>query len=256
MDSLSRHMKGLSLKRPKKAIGIHGLTLGLGQMGLRSTWNLPKIKQVALENKRKFFIAAHGGYSETIKKFTVPEGVFIIFLATAATFYYHPRFNDPVSEFMTKRSNIRLLLQGEINDENLPFYLKGWKTRFYGPGDTCKDVHLELFDKEAHGMGIHNLPFVSKNQIMEIAGIWNGYKTNLSDIVNKVKGVYFVACCRKTGPSRPHPIYTTIGAYRGDLNTRETDKSASQTLLKRRALNSPIVRSAKKRRVSSVPRTN
>jgi len=244
------------MESPKKASGIHGLTIGLGQMGLRSTWNLPKIKQVALENKRKFLIAAHGGYSETIKKFSVPEGVFIIFLATAATFYYHPRFNDPVSEFMTKRSNIRLLLQGKINDEKLPFYLKGWKTRFYGPGDTCKDVNLELFDKQVHGMGIHNLPFVSKNQIMEIPGIGNGYKTHLSDIVNKLKGVYFVACCRKTDSSRPHSIYTAVGAFRGDLNTKETDKSASQTLLKRRAVNSPIVRSTKKRRVSSLPMSN
>ena len=79
---------------------------------------------------------------------------------------------------------------------------------------------------------------------------------NLSHIVNKVKGVYFVACCRKTGSSNPHPIYTSVSAFRGDLNTKETDKRASQTLLKRRAVNSPIVRSAKKRRVSSVPRTN
>ena len=37
MESLSRQIKSLSLKKPKKASGIHGLTIGLGQMGLRST---------------------------------------------------------------------------------------------------------------------------------------------------------------------------------------------------------------------------
>ena len=39
---------------PKKASGIHGLTLALGQTELRSTSNLPKIKQVAREAKKKF----------------------------------------------------------------------------------------------------------------------------------------------------------------------------------------------------------
>jgi hypothetical protein len=214
---------------------------------------LPKIKQVALENKRKFFVAAHGGYGETIKKFSVPEGVFIIFLAKAGTLYYQPHFNDPVSEFMTKRHNIRLLLQG---NEKLPPYLKGWNTRFFGPGDTCKDVYLQFKDINIRGMGIHVLPFKSNNQLFETPGFGNGYETYISNMVKGVPGVYFIACCRKTDPNRPHPIYTAVGAYRGDLNTQEMDKRASQTLLKRRAINSPIIRSAKKRRVSSVLRTN
>lgn len=41
------------LRKPKKT-GIHGLTLALGQTELRSTANLPKIKQVAREAKKNF----------------------------------------------------------------------------------------------------------------------------------------------------------------------------------------------------------
>ena len=70
---------------------------------------------------------------------------------------------------------------------------------------------------------------------------------------------YFVACCRKTVPlyqPQSNSLYTPVNVLRGNVKTILMDKNASQTLLKRRTVNSPIVRSAKKRRVSSVPRTN
>jgi len=259
MESLSRQLKSLSLKSPKKASGIHGLTLALGQTELRSTSNLPKIKQVAREAKKKFLILGHGSYHDTTRTFTVPEGVFVIFIAEAATYLSkNSAVDGPLTRFLTKNENIRLLLEGKIKDENLPEYLKGWKTRFYGPGERCRNVNLTLEDEDFKGTGLHRLPLKSTRQLIEIPGEGVGYKGPLSYIL-QFPGVYFVACCRKTDPlyqPRSPSLYTPINVFRGNVKTILTDESASQTLLKRRAVNSPIIRSAKKRRVSSLLRTN
>ena len=252
-------MDSSSLKKPKKASGIHGLTLALGQTELRSTANLPKIKQVAREAKKKFLILGHGSYLDTTEKFTIPDGVFVIFVAEAAR--YLSKFSaldGPLTRFLTKNENIRDLLAGKIKDENLPEYLQGWKTRFYGPGERCRNVNLTLEDEHFRGTGLHDLPLQSAKQLLENPGKGVGYTGPLSSIL-QLPGVYFVACCRKTEllyQARSPSLYTPVNFFRGNVKTILSDKSASQTLLKRRAINSPNVRSTKKRRVSSVPRTN
>ena len=214
---------------------------------------------MALENKRKFLILGHGSYHDTTKAFTVPEGVFVIFIAEAVTYLSkNSAIDGPLTRFLTKNENIRKLLDGNIEDKDLPEYLKGWKTRFFGPGESCSNVNLILEDEDFKGTGLHYLPLKSTRQLIDNAGQGVGYRGPLSYIL-QFPGVYFVACCRKTVPlyqPRSNNLYPPVNVLRGNVKTILMDKSASQTLLKRRAVNSPIVRSAKKRRVSSVPRTN
>ena len=244
------------LRKPKKT-GIHGLTLALGQAELRSTANLPKIKQVARESRSKYLVVGHGSYFSTTQSFYVPDNVYIIFLARAEM--YLPKtalLNSELTRFLTYPDKIRKMLSGEIENDRLPEYLKDWKTRFFGPGDRCRNIEIVLDDQLILGTGVTHLPLHHSTQLKNTEGFGAGYTAKLADITQR-KGVYFVGCCRKSESLHASSSrYTPRNVFASYANTMLAEKSASETLLKRKAINSPIVRSAKKRRVSSVLRTN
>jgi len=245
------------LRKPKKT-GTYGLTLALAQSELRSTENLPKIKQVARESKSKYLIVGHGSYFSTTQSFYVPDNVYIIFLARAEM--YLPKtalLNSELTRFLTYPDKIRKMLKGETENNRLPEYLQDWKTRFFGPGDRCRNIEIVLDDPLILGTGVTHLPLHHSTQLINTPGFGAGHTSKLSDIIQHRKGVYFVGCCRKSQSLRPSSSrYTPLNVFRSYSNTMLAEKSASETLLKRKAINSPNVRSFKKRRVSSVPRSN
>jgi len=247
----------MNFRKPKKS-GVHGLTLALGQAELRSTEDLPKIKQVARESRSKYLIVGHGSYFSTTRSFYVPDNVFIIFLARPET--YLPKIallNSELTRFLTKPDKIRKMLKGEIENNELPEYLKDWNTRFFGPGDRCRNIEIVLHDPLILGTGVTHLPLHSSTQLKNTEGFGAGYTAKLADIIQKKKGVYFVGCCRRSETLHPSSsIYTPRNVFESYSNTMLAEKSARETLLKRKAINSPIVRSPKKRRVSSVLRIN
>ena len=238
VDSLSQQLSRLSLGRPDTNI------------------NLPKIHKVANKLNNRYLLVGHSEYRLNLPFFSVKPNIFIIFLARPEILLpktiVTPSYG--LTRFLSRKENIDNLLESKI--KNIPPILENWQARFFGPGDPCIDIELQLIDNQVIGTGLHKLPLGNPKQLLLKKGHLHGRTIKLSQLNSP--GVYFVACCRKSvSVNQPssRSIYTSVSELRSGIRSRVYDKSAMSSLRKRRFIKSPtLLRSIKKIRVQNIPK--
>lgn len=106
--------------------------------------------------RRVQFLLAHGKH--TSDTFKVPEGQIIVFVSRAGKQLPATIINQAFYDIFASANALQKLLT--TRSKTLPWFLRGWKRRTYGPGDTCPETVLQLTDPICwkSAMGLHALP--------------------------------------------------------------------------------------------------
>jgi len=146
-----------------------------------------------IHQKRVQMLLAHGEHEATT--FKVPEHQIIVFVAEAGKRLPQTIIRQEFYDIFASKSALRKLLM--TRSEDLPWFMRGWVKRTYGPGDVCPETYLELKDPcWQTAMGIHSLPlayplrspkqFAGKNatlrEVAKAKAIWSKRcGTNIDD---------------------------------------------------------------------------
>lgn len=106
--------------------------------------------------RRVQFLLAHGKH--TSDTFKVPEGQIIVFVSRAGRQLPATIVNQAFYDIFASANALQKMMTTQ--SKNLPWFLRGWKGRTYGPGDTCPETVLQLTDPICwkSAMGLHVLP--------------------------------------------------------------------------------------------------
>lgn len=190
---------------------------------------------------QKYLVVAHGEY-RTVNHFVVPEGKIFIFMSKSGRYLQGTVLSPELDSFL-RTGNF---------DGPVPKPLQGWKSRIYGPGDQCTDIHLELKNKNAPGFGVFKLP-TTVNHILTHTGTGHGDSGFLSGFAQMTPpGVYIVVACR-AAPGQSKFFQNQNVNYRfprgSFLNILNRQNKGTSRLLKRRRDSPGKTGSVKKRRL-------
>jgi hypothetical protein len=102
-------------------------------------------------------VYGHGGYVPNNGSFKIPEGHIIVFLAEPGRRLPVTVVDQRFYDMFTSKRAVKNMILSRMKD--LPWYLRGWKTRTYGPGESCPDLSMDFSDPcWTIGMGVHDIP--------------------------------------------------------------------------------------------------
>jgi hypothetical protein len=192
----------------------------------------------------KYLVVAHGEY-RTTNHFVVPDDKIFIFMSKSGRYLQRSVLSPELDSFL-RTGNF---------DGPVPKPLQGWKSRIYGPGDRCVDIHLAFQDQRIPGFGVFKLP-MSLNTLMTHHGTGHGGAGFLSEFAQRTPpGVYIIVACRAfSGQSKFFQNQNVNYRFpRGTfIQALNNQNRVTSRLLKRRR-DSPGTRSpAKKRRLQYI----
>lgn len=150
-------------------------------------------------------LLSHGEYQENAiaTKFTVPDGQLIVFVSKTGVYLPQKIIDDNFYSIFGSVQGVSNLLK---KGTGVPWYLKGFKKRTYGPGDQCPNLTLHMSDPAWGGMGIHALPLRARlDGPGAPPGQFRGQTRKLRDIAGR--GVLFVVACRAVAGREQTPAY-------------------------------------------------
>lgn len=155
---------------------------------------------------RLSLLLSHGEYQENAiaTKFTVPEGQLIVFVSKTGVYLPQKIVNQQFYDIFGDKRNVSNLLKRRTFP--VPWYLKGFRKRTYGPGDQCPNLTLHMSDPAWGGMGIHTLPLTKGLEGPEAPpGAFHGQTKKLRDLAGR--GVLFVVACRAVVGREQSPTF-------------------------------------------------
>lgn len=168
---------------------------------------------------RLSLLLSHGEYqgNAIATKFTVPEGQLIVFVSKTGVYLPQKIVDKQFYEIFGDKRNVSDLLKKKTFP--LPWYLKGFRKRTYGPGDQCPNLTLHMFDPAWEGMGIHALPLKAPLRGPGAPpGEFRGQTKKLRDITGR--GVLFVVACRAVVGREQSPTFVHAPNYTLRTGTR------------------------------------
>lgn len=144
---------------------------------------------------RLSLLLSHGEYQgdAIATKFKVPEGQLIVFVSKTGVYLPQKIVDQKFYEIFGDKRNVSDLLTRKTFP--VPWYLKGFRKRTYGPGDQCPNLTLHMSDPAWGGMGIHPLPLKARLEGPGAPpGAFHGQTKKLRDLAGR--GVLFVVACR------------------------------------------------------------
>jgi len=169
------------------------------------------MSRYADDTGRLGLVLSHGEYQENAiaTKFTVPDGQLIVFVSKTGVYLPQAIIDRSFYDIFGSVQGVSNLLK---KGTNVPWYLKGFKKRTYGPGDQCPNLTLHMKDPAWRGMGIHALPLKAPlSGPGAPPGAYNGQTKKLRDIAGR--GVLFVVACRAVVGREQSPEYVHAPRY-------------------------------------------